>query len=188
MSNISVYPDSTDISTKKIVVVWVLLLGLLTIPFLYRAAYAALKSGHVNKGEYATCSDIWGDRFDIAVKDVSSKNGILTLSLLVNYNLVDKTDEGDTEQTSAAMEVFLMDSSYIQNGLNTVNCMDSSQGITSYVSTDDKTAVVNMKFSIDNAEGSTFVVQSYQGIDNFSKTQINKGIKASAAQIKFELQ
>lgn len=188
MNDISVLTDNTEISTKKIVIAWVLLFGLLTVPFLYRAASAALQRGHIEKGKYATCSDIWGDRFDISVKDVSSKNGILTLSLLVNYDLVDKTDESDTGQASAAIEVFLLDSSYIQNGLNTVNCMDSSQGITSYVSTGDKTAVVNMKFPIDDAKGGTFVVRSYEGIDNMNKTQINKGMKASAALIKFELQ
>ncbi|MEN6388986.1 MAG: hypothetical protein ABFD04_01105 [Syntrophomonas sp.] len=188
MSEINVYTDNTEVSTKKIVVAWVLLIVLLTVPFLYRAASAALQSGHVKKGEYASCSDIWGDRFDIAVKDVSSKNGILTLSLLVNYNLVDKTDESDREQVSAAIEVFLLNSAYIQDGLNTVNCMDSSQGITSYVSTGDKTAVINIKFPIDDAKGGTLVVQSYGAIDNMNKTQINKGMKASAAQIKFELQ
>ncbi|MEN6391553.1 MAG: hypothetical protein ABFD04_14165 [Syntrophomonas sp.] len=48
-------------------------------------------------------------------------------------------------------------------------------------STGDKTAVVNMKFPVDNVKGGTFVVQSYAGIDNMNKTQINKGMKTSAA-------
>lgn len=188
MSHTDVYPNTTEISTKRIVVAWSLLLALLVVPFLYKAAFTAFQGNHVKKGEYAICSDIWGDQFDIAVKDISNNNGILTLSLLVNYSLVDKSDETDKEQASAAIEVFLLDSSYIQDGLNAINCLDSSQGITSHLSPGDKTAVVNMKFRVDDKKDNTFVVRSYKGLDSLNETQVREGVKKSADLIKFELQ
>lgn len=187
MSHTDVLPETTEIATKKLVVVWALLLVLLAAPCLYKLVSAVFQQEYVKKGEYATCSDIWGDKFNIAVKDISQNNGILTLSLLVDYNLVDKNDETDESQVTAAIEVFLLESSYLQDGFNAINCLDSSQGILSHISIDEKSAVVSMKFPVDDKKVDTFVVRSYQDLNNLNDTQVREGTEKSADLIKFEI-
>lgn len=168
-------PDAEEISTKKIVVAWSLLLALMVFPFLFKAAFAAFPTNRVKMGEYATCGDIWGDRFHIAVEGVSYDQGILTLTLSVNYELVNRDDEKDRGQAAAAVEVFLLDAAYVQNGFQSVNCLDGPKGITSYIAADAESARVIMNFQAERRENSVLAVRTYKGIDGLSEEQLREG-------------